>query len=77
MTRFDTSLGLAELNLAVAELFEKFGRRRAFFAVLRHFLTPRSMPPDADSILSDHMRRDIGLPPRVPTPAERRWGAGL
>lgn len=71
MTRYDTPTGIADLNASVAHLMQQFGRWTALREVIRQFFRHRSRPPDSIDILSDHHRKDVGLPP-IP-PAAERW----
>ncbi|MDC0738333.1 hypothetical protein N6L24_08575 [Cognatishimia sp. SS12] len=74
MTRHHPLLGAAELRAdlqqQIAALTAQFGHWRALAALLRHIVRPQTRPPDDISQLSDHHRRDIGLPPSA-DPAER------
>ena len=52
-------------GLTIERLIEEHGARRVLWAVLRAALRPPPPPRDA-AALSDHLRRDIGLPPAAP-----------
>ncbi|GAA6208731.1 hypothetical protein NBRC116601_20240 [Cognatishimia sp. WU-CL00825] len=71
MTRTDATPSLSDLNLEVSTLIAKFGRWKAFLAVVQHLLKPKGQPPDAVNALNTHLRKDIGLPPEPPT--RLRW----
>ncbi|WP_095590405.1 hypothetical protein [Actibacterium ureilyticum] len=58
------------LSDTVERLIARYGARATLRAVIAVVLKPRArhMPPQD---LSDHLRRDIGLPPVPPTSAGR------
>lgn len=50
----------------------RHGIRAVLFAALRAALRrERRRPPHPGEILPDHLRRDVGLPPRAPPPRPR------
>lgn len=71
MTRYETTPGVADLNASVAHLMQQFGRWSALREVIRQFFRLRSRPPDTIGTLSDHYRKDVGLPPI--NPSTNRW----
>lgn len=57
-------------------LIDRHGSLAVGLAYLRAALGRKARPPDARAaLLSDHMRRDIGLPPMAPLrrPERRGW----
>lgn len=58
----------------LAHLIQQFGLRRILLALAKEALKPAPRKPEATQILSDHLRRDVGLPPKFPAP-ERWWNA--
>lgn len=56
------------LASSLQEMITEFGALRVFLAALCALLRPRLAPrlPELD----DHMRRDMGLPPRAASPPE-------
>lgn len=58
----------AALTPGLQAMIDEFGARRVIFAVLFALLRPRATAglPEID----DHMRRDMGLPPRAASPPE-------
>ena len=72
MTLNDTN-DLPLLNLRA--LIDRHGTLAVGFAYLRAALMRKSRPPDgAAEGLSDHLLRDIGLSPRIPTAKSDRRG---
>lgn len=66
MTQGSSALAGPALHLVIAE----FGPRRVLLAALFALLCPRAGAPLATQFceLDDHMRRDMGLPPRAASP---------
>jgi hypothetical protein len=55
-------------------LVARYGLRRVLLALARLALRPRPRAPrDYPGALSDHMRRDIGLPPAPPPGPRLPW----
>ena len=56
------------------DIIARFGARRVLFAALIALLRPqpaaRTLPRDPLPKLDDHIRRDMGLPPRAASPPE-------
>lgn len=63
-----------ELTFEISYLIAKFGRRRALFAVLMTIWKGKGRPPDTVLHMSNHLRRDIGLP-ELAEPSARRKNA--
>lgn len=60
----DQSISLPNLDLTIAH----FGARRVIWAALRALLRPKDSGMAAFDDLDDHLRRDMGLPPRTTSP---------
>jgi uncharacterized protein YjiS (DUF1127 family) len=56
--------------LDLARLVERHGARRVLVALMKALIA-RRRTRRATAQLSDHLRRDIGLPPQAPAP--RHW----
>ncbi|MBZ4022920.1 hypothetical protein CKO11_10660 [Rhodobacter sp. TJ_12] len=63
------------LHLHLETLIALHGARRVMLAALAALVRPRMRPPLAEQFaeLDDHMRRDIGLPPRGHSPPMPHW----
>lgn len=72
MTKNEMHTPMADLNAEVAALVERFGRGRILLATLKAYLRGAPRPPNADH-LSDHLRRDMGLPENLADLAKTRW----
>lgn len=66
MTRTDSSSPLQDLQLMLAHLIQQFGLRRILVALAKEALRPAPKRPDTTQVLSDHLRQDVGLPPKFP-----------
>lgn len=60
---------------ALDTLIDTFGARRVLLAALVAMLRPRPARPLAAQMcdLDDHLRRDIGLPPKAAPPDTPTW----
>lgn len=74
MTRIENPSPLHDLHLALAHLITRFGLRRIALALLKEAFKPTRRPIKLPHTASDHLRRDIGLPPQVKSPD--RWNTG-
>lgn len=74
MTRLDAHSPFHELQRLLAHLVQEFGLRRVLAALLFEILRPVPKRPESTQILNDHLRKDVGLPPRI-HPPDRWWKA--
>jgi hypothetical protein len=74
MTRTENPSPLQDLQLILAHLLQQFGLKSIVFVLIKEVLKPAPRRPEATQILSDHLRQDVGLPPKFPA-AERWWKA--
>ena len=72
MTRTDSQFSLRDLQLMLAHLLQEFGPRRFLFVLLKELMRPQPKRPHSTQILTDHLRRDVGLPPKI-KPTTRWW----
>ena len=63
MTRLESSTPFADLNTALAQITSDFGKWRVLSALLRHLFVRKSPVTMLSPPMTDHMRKDIGLPP--------------
>ncbi|UWQ79785.1 hypothetical protein K3725_01895 [Leisingera sp. S132] len=65
MTRTDFRSPVHDHQAVLAQILADLGLRRTLIALLRQMFAAQSPPrrPDRTPPLSNHMRRDIGLPP--------------
>ena len=65
MTRTELHTPIRDPHAALAQILASLGLRRTLTAVLRLVIAAHSPPrkPARPQALSNHMRRDIGLPP--------------
>jgi hypothetical protein len=68
MTRIEPMYPFADLNTALTQITSDFGKWRVLSALLRHLMVRRNPVAMLSPPLTDHMRRDIGLPPIVKRP---------
>lgn len=62
MNQAFTHTAQKELTFEISYLIARFGRRQALLAILKTFWKGKGRPPDSVSCMSNHLRRDIGLP---------------
>lgn len=56
----------------LGHLLQEFGPRRVLFVLLKELMRPKPKRPNSTMILTDHLRRDVGLPPKI-SPTKRWW----
>ena len=62
MTRLESRSPFADLNAALLQSTADFGKWRVLSALLRHLMVRKTPVAMLSPPLSDHMRKDIGLP---------------
>lgn len=62
MTHIASHSAQKELNFEISYLVARFGRRQALVAIIKTCFKGKGRPPDSVSHLSNHLRRDIGMP---------------
>lgn len=62
MTRLETRSPFADLNAALLQITADFGKWRVLSALLRHLMVRKTPVAMLSPPVSDHMRKDIGLP---------------
>ena len=67
MTRTENPSPLQDLQLMLAHLIQQFGLKQIIIVLIKEALKPAPRRPDATQVLSDHLREDVGLPPKFPT----------
>ncbi|MEJ5220314.1 hypothetical protein WG622_18830 [Cognatishimia sp. D5M38] len=67
MTRTENPSPLQDLQLMLAHLIQQFGLKQIIIVLIKEALKPAPRRPDATQVLSDHLRQDVGLPPKFPT----------
>jgi hypothetical protein len=68
MTRFESTTPFADLNTALAQITSDFGKWRVLSALLRHLMVRKNPVAMLSPPMTDHMRKDIGLPPIAKPP---------
>lgn len=65
MTRTDIPTPIQDPQAALAQILADLGLRRTVAAIIRQLLSPQRPPHKSGPALplSNHIRRDIGLPP--------------
>lgn len=63
MTRTDSPF--QELRLLLAHMVDEFGLGKIVVGLALNYFRPRSRKPETTQILNDHLRRDVGLPPKI------------
>ena len=72
MPRTDSQIPLRDLQLILAHLLQEFGPRRVLMVLLKELMRSRPKRPNSTQVLTDHLRRDVGLPPKA-KPVTRWW----
>ena len=71
MTRTENPSPLQDLQLMLAHLIQQFGLKQIIIVLIKEALKPAPRKPDTTQVLSDHLRQDVGLPPKFP--ATQHW----
>ena len=71
MTRTENPSPLQDLQLMLAHLIQQFGLKQIIIVLIKEALKPAPRKPDTTQVLSDHLRKDVGLPPKFP--ATQHW----
>ncbi|WIY23414.1 hypothetical protein [Parasedimentitalea psychrophila] len=62
MTRLESRSPFADLNTALLQITADFGKWQVLSALLRHLMVRKTPVAMLSPPMSDHMRKDIGLP---------------
>jgi hypothetical protein len=73
MTKSENPTQIFDPKTAISSIVAELGILGTLWALFRHTIRLRARPPDADEILDNRLRRDVGLPP-VESPANKWWG---
>ncbi|NIZ61747.1 hypothetical protein DL239_12275 [Sedimentitalea sp. CY04] len=68
MTRLESTAPFADLNTSLAQIISDFGKWQVLSALLRHLMVRKNPVTMLSPPISDHMRKDIGMPPNVERP---------
>lgn len=63
MTRLESTTPFTDLNAALAQITSDFGKWQVLSALLRHLVVRKNPVSMLSPPMTNHMRKDIGLPP--------------